>query len=307
VGDQRPDSNLGVFYRPDTVSVFAVPPTTAQAVVRRIAAAGGTLAIDAEPNCGAADRDRLCGFQAGIRVLVFDRWGHSATGTVTAVDGWTVHLESLDFRGDIDVRAGAALTEIAVHVYALGVDPDTRAPRLMHYDGRRTELPVVDHVVGLRLEYFGDPSPPVVLPGADLEHPDGPWTTYGAAPPALGVDVDGDLWGAGENCLFAAGEAAHASRLPRLADGDGLIRLDAVMLADGPWCPDAAHPDRFDADLLRIRRVRIVIRVEAAPDGLRGPAGPLFARRGTAASARQLIPDQELRFDVAPRNLNLDR
>jgi hypothetical protein len=30
----------------------------------------------------------------------------------------------------------------------------------------------------------------------------------------------------------------------------------------------------------------------------------LFARAGTATSAARLVPDQEVQFDVTPRNLN---
>jgi len=40
---------------------------------------------------------------------------------------------------------------------------------------------------------------------------------------------------------------------------------------------------------------------------LRGPAGILFAHGGTATSAHRYVPDQEIRFDITPRNLNLGR
>jgi hypothetical protein len=58
---------------------------------------------------------------------------------------------------------------------------------------------------------------------------------------------------------------------------------------------------------LRIRRVRVRVRVEAAPDALRGAAGPLFARPGTAARAASLVPDQEAVLDVVPRNYATER
>jgi hypothetical protein len=82
-------------------------------------------------------------------------------------------------------------------------------------------------------------------------------------------------------------------------------RLDAAELTDGPWRPDAASADRWDADLLRIRAVGVTIRLEAALVALRGPAGALFANGGTAVDAGRWIPDQEMHFLVAPRNLNL--
>jgi hypothetical protein len=85
------------------------------------------------------------------------------------------------------------------------------------------------------------------------------------------------------------------------------VKLDPGMLKDGPWCPDAASPTRFDADLFRIRRVRVNVRVQAALDNLRGPAGLLFTRGGTSTTTERWVPDQEIRFDVTPRNLNLGR
>jgi len=40
---------------------------------------------------------------------------------------------------------------------------------------------------------------------------------------------------------------------------------------------------------------------------LRGPAGTFFRHGGTSNSGSRFVPDQEIRFDVAPRNLNLGR
>ena len=53
----------------------------------------------------------------------------------------------------------------------------------------------------------------------------------------------------------------------------------------------------------RTRLVRVTLRVEAAAASLRGPAGPLFARAGTSTTAERYVPDREVQFDVAPRNL----
>jgi hypothetical protein len=55
------------------------------------------------------------------------------------------------------------------------------------------------------------------------------------------------------------------------------------------------------------RRVRVTLRVEAAPASLRGPASALFARAGTSTSPQRYVPDREIRFDVSPRNLGVDR
>ena len=97
------------------------------------------------------------------------------------------------------------------------------------------------------------------------------------------------------------------SRLPALSAGAALTRLTAAQFADGPWCPDDSNGNRWDADLLRIRRVGVTVRVETALAALRGPAGVLFANAGTSRAAERWAPDQELRVQVAPRNLNLGR
>jgi type II secretory pathway pseudopilin PulG len=58
----------------------------------------------------------------------------------------------------------------ASHTYYLKADAVAGAFDLMQYDGRQTDLPVVDHVASLAFEYFGDA---VTLDPAILT--DGPW------------------------------------------------------------------------------------------------------------------------------------
>jgi hypothetical protein len=98
--------------------------------------------------------------------------------------------------------------------------------------------------------------------------------------------------------------------VPRLAvldTGVQRVALTEDMLTDGPWCPDATSPNRYDADLLRIRQVRVTLRVQAALAALRGPAGVLFSKGGTSNTAQRFVPDQEITFDIAPRNMNIGR
>jgi hypothetical protein len=83
--------------------------------------------------------------------------------------------------------------------------------------------------------------------------------------------------------------------------------VPAADLVDGPWRPDAASDLRWDADLLRIRTVGVTIRLESALLMSRGPAGALFANGGTARDPRAWVPDQTIRFQIAPRNLPLRR
>ena len=108
---------------------------------------------------------------------------------------------------------------------------------------------------------------------------------------------------------------AGGEQAPRLAllgpFGQGLVRLTAAELTDGPWCPDAASDNRYDADLFRIRTVRVAIRLQTGNAWLRASLasgrGALFANPGTARNAARMVPDQSIRFDVTPRNMNLGR
>ena len=59
--------------------------------------------------------------------------------------------------------------------------------------------------------------------------------------------------------------------------------------------------------MLRVRQIRITLRVQVANAVLRGPAGTLFRHGGTSRGGERYVPDQEVRFDVAPRNMNLGR
>jgi hypothetical protein len=140
----------------------------------------------------------------------------------------------------------------------------------MMYDGDRSDVPVIDHVVDLRFTYYGDPSPTSVTPPS----------------------------GGGSNCAYTAGTPA----VPLLQDlgGTALVPLTAAQLSDGPWCGQS--PNRFDADLLRVRRVGVALRLEAEGAEFRG-SGIAFANRGTSFEAERYVPDVQVTFDVAPRNL----
>jgi hypothetical protein len=85
-----------------------------------------------------------------------------------------------------------------------------------------------------------------------------------------------------------------SARLVRLTDGGAeQPLLDDVVTFE--ITADAEDP-------LVMRRLSVRLRVEAAPDHLRGPPGDLFVRGGTADSARRWLPDVELRTNVALRN-----
>lgn len=255
---------------------------------------------------GCPVTDTLCGFREGMGVVVFDDSGAHDVFTVRAAAGQVLSLELRGAQLSRAYSAGAYIAQVSVDTYYLKSDPQSGAFQLAHYDGFRSDMPVTDQVVDLGFEYYGEPRPPALVRA--LSEADGPWTTYGPKPPEAKVDDPRDEWPAGENCVFALTEGSHVPRLADLNPGaDGLVRLDPASLRDGPWCPDAGVPGRFDADLLRIRKIVVTMRVQVASSALRGPAGVLFSRGGISKGGERFVPDQEIRFDVAPRNLNLDR
>jgi len=244
----------------------------------------------------------LCGFKNGMTVLIMDDTGAWDTFTITEVQGPALHLQHRGEDLNKPYNSGAYISQVAMYTYWLKTDTVSGTYQLMRYDGNVTDVPIADNVVGLSFEYYGEPSPPQLRPGLT------PATTYGPKPPALGVNNTADSWGDGENCVFSVSAGAQVPRLAWLGDGnDGLVKLTQAQLTDGPWCPDAAAAGRYDADLLRIRKVRVKLRVQVANPSYRGPTGVLFTRGGTSRGGERYLPDQEISFDVSPRNVNLGR
>jgi hypothetical protein len=295
-------------FRKDAISIIYVPSTPAQTgVVGTVGKNSQEINVTAQANCGPDKHDSLCGFKDGMRVLIFEPGGEWESTTVTQVQDEALKLQHSG-KLSTGYGGGAMLTQVANHTYYLKEDNVTKTYQLMHYDGYLTDTPVVDDVVKLEFAYFGDSEPPRLLPGKCLtEDCPGPWTTYGPRPPALGVPSAAG-WPDGENCVFMVQNGAHTPRLPVLNGGGvGQAPLTEGMLKDGPWCPNDSSPNRYDADLLRIRRVRVNIRVQVSKPWMRGPAGVLFKYGGTAKPGIQQVPDQEIRFDISPRNMNLGR
>ena len=301
-----PDPSQGVLFRTDAISFLYVPSTSSQTRLSAPLAAGARdPVIETVPNCPIATSQQVCGFDEGDRVLLVDEGGN---WDVFSVDRVVNGVMTLLHRGPPSLTryaAGAAVSEIRAGTYYLKADVSTATFQLMRHDGWATELPVVDEVVGLEFRYFGSAQPPQ-LTGAPLDVVPGPWTTYGPAPPPIGVSRG--TWPAGENCTFAVVDGIHVARLTTIAPGaTTLVELTSAMLTDGPWCPDSLSPNRFDADLLRVRRIHASLRVQSALASLRGPAGTLFARGGTARAGDRYVPDIVVQFDVTPRNMNLAR
>jgi prepilin-type N-terminal cleavage/methylation domain-containing protein len=293
-------------FKTDTITVLYVPATSAQTTIQDpMPSVSAEIKVNRQSGCPA--NDDLCGFRAGMTVLIFDETGAFDTFQITEVQSPAVHLQHRGQDLSKPYDSSSYIAQIGTHTYYL----DAVNKRLMHYDGYQNDLPVLENVVALRFDYFGEPlGPQLRKPVTD---PKGPWTTYGPKPPALGVNNAADNWGAGENCVFKVDPVSglQVPRLPNLAGAaDALVPLGpdtTAGLNDGPWCPDSTNINRYDADLLRIRKIRISMRLQTGVASLRGPAGTLFTNAGTSKRAESLVPDQEIHWDVTPRNLNLGR
>jgi hypothetical protein len=287
-------------FRSDTITLMLVPPTTAQTTISQpMPAQSAELKVNADPGCPPDKKLQLCGFSEGMSVLIYDETGSYDTFTITNVQSPALHLQHNMDDLSKSYGPGSKIVQIKTHTYYLRTDVASKTYQLMHYDGAATDVPIVDNVVALEFEYFGDPQPPIMKKA--IADPVGPWTTYGPRPTAVGA----------ENCVFINdGSPVPAPRLPVLGPGGvttTLVKLTPAQMTDGPWCPDANNPNRFDADLFRIRKIGVRIRLQTGNDSLRGPASALFTYGGTSRGGNKYLPDQEVRFQVTPRNLNLGR
>jgi Tfp pilus assembly protein PilW len=295
-------------FKPDTVTIVYVPSTASQATLTSpVIGSTSTITVSEDSTCPPGKP--LCGFTTGMTVLVFDAAGDFDLATITGVVGSSGLLHINRPNMSTAYPAGAKIVEAVQKTYYLKVNEVAKTYQLMMDDGTTSsDVPVVDNVVALTLDYYGDPIPPVLK--ERTSDPGGPAATYGPVPPPLDAQIPGGGYPPGENCVFMVDPDTNqqVSRLPTLGDeSPGLVKLTSSELTDGPWCPDASNPNRWDADLLRIRMIGVTVRVQSAMEGLRGPAGALFSHAGTATSVRRWVPDQEIRFQVSPRNLNLGR
>jgi hypothetical protein len=163
---------------------------------------------------------------------------------------------------------------VAVESASITLEGSSRTLRL--YDGDATDLPLLDDVVDLKVRYFGEAEPPV-------------WPR----PP------DGQT-----NCLYAADGTYQSGWLPVLGAPGRLIELTPGVLTDGPWC--GTGDTQYDADLLRVRRMRVSVRLQAGDPAVRGTDRARFANPGSARRSALFVPDVTVEIDVAPRNLRLE-
>lgn len=251
------DAELSAFT--DRMSIVRVTDSAAASVLAApMTTAGAAIRVSVAGGCAGAS---ACRFAFGDRGVVSDDTGTFDLFTVAGIGPDTIdHVPVLLVRPfDPAVRARVA----PVRVEALAWD--SVASVLRSYVDTSGGQPLVDDVVGFGVRYFGDAAPPV--------HPVPPAGTPG--------------------CLV---DGAGAPTLPALAPTSGaLVELTPAMLSDGPACGVA--PQRFDADLFRVRRLTITVRVQASSAARRGRDPARWVHPGVADDS-QAWPDVQLTFDV---------
>jgi hypothetical protein len=286
VGRLNPDPTVGNgSYRTDTITLAYIPNTYRQTTISSpMPNVSAELKVTDQPNCPSGQN--LCGFLEDMEVIIFDTSGNFDIFTITEVQDAAAHLQHRGQDLTYPYDTGASVTQVRRNVYYWcrpGSDRlcpgDQNASQLRQYDGANTDLPLVDHVVGLTFDYFGDSNPPL------------------APKPPLGV----------ENCLYdAAGGYKNLPVLP--LDEGSLARLTPALLSDAAGTDICgAGSSQYDPDLLRIRKVRVTLRVQVAAASLRGSNPLLFRNPGGAQESARQVPDYTVSFDVTPRNLNLTR
>jgi prepilin-type N-terminal cleavage/methylation domain-containing protein len=272
IGRVNPD--LPTTFRDDAITLSYIPNSYSQTTISAsMPNVSAELKVTNQSNC-PADAGNLCGFTEGMDVIIFDTSGNFDMFTITQVQDAAAHLQhrGQDLSKPYDI--GASVTQIVSNTFYL----NRQTNQLMRYNGGTNDVPLVDNVVDLKFQYFGDPNPPL------------------APQPLIGSGE--------ENCLYDA--LGNPKPLPTLnADEGSLAMLPGAMLVDGPMCGGGSN--QYDADLLRIRKVRITMRVQAADPSLRGADTALFKHPGTSRGGQKFVPDYNISFEVSPRNLNLTR
>jgi hypothetical protein len=255
--------------RADALTAIRVVPDMEHAeLLLPVAAGASTIEITGTPSCDLP----ACGFARGSSAMMFDAFGNHDAFTVTDVAGQVLTLRHHGNGVHPGYPAGTPVVAVDTTSYFL----DRAARALRSYDGDDSDLPLVDEVVDMNVEYYGDQRPPLQpMPPAGLR-----------------------------NCLYQSDGYYRAELLPVLSGpSESEIRLMPDVLTDGPWCGSGTN--QFDADLLRVRRVRVTLRLQAADPSVRGLDTTRFRQPGFARSSATQVPDVTVVVDVAPRNLRV--
>jgi hypothetical protein len=255
-------------FRPDAFTIIRVIGDKEHGAING-AAAAGTTTIDLSPIASSC-RLPACGFGEGDNVLLLDPGGFFDGFSVLAAAGQVVTVRHHGAGSEHEYAAGTPA--LAFESFSYYLDRGTHI--LRRYDGDASDVPVIDGVVDLAVEYYGD-----------RQAPRQPRPPIGTA-----------------NCIYDSDGAHRSTLLPVLSStGADQALLTPERLTDGPWCGTGAN--QFDADLLRTRRVRVTLRLQAGDPSVRGIDPAQFRERGFATRSADLVPDVTVVLDVSPRNL----
>ena len=201
-----------------------------------------------------------CGFTAGRAVLRLQRELGFRLAEVRGADPSGLVLTDATAEADAALVAAVGLTSYRF---------DRARGELQRARAEGRFLALVDHVAAFDVELWGHAAPP-----------------------------RGPRWTTGGDCVTAADGSPRLAAIAVPPPAPRLVRLEPGRLTDGPWCGTA--PFRFDADLLRVRRVRVRLRLEAEHDAQRGRDPRRFAAPGSAPGPAHEVADLDLAADVEP-------
>ena len=156
VGDVNADPVVGAgSFTTDKITLTYIPNSYSQTTISAaMPTPSAELKVTAQPNCPSGQD--LCGFTEGMDVIIFDTSGNWDTFMITQVQDSAAHLQHRGQDLNYSYDVGASVTQVVSNTFYL----NRATNQLMKYDGHTTDVPLVDNVVGLTFQYFGDPNPP---------------------------------------------------------------------------------------------------------------------------------------------------
>lgn len=210
-----------------------------------------------------------CGFFDRMTIVLLDRLGNFDLFVLLQTDGASASVRRLPGGTGAAYASGTAVLPAELRTVYWNRD----GRELRTDGGDRSDFPVVNDIVDMSFQYFGDPLPPTE-----------------PQPPA-GI----------ENCLYDSAGVPWPGRQVLERAGGTLAVLDPAAFEDGPWC--GAGPEPFDADLLRIRSVRVTVRLQVGNALYRGGDVRWFRNPGLATDSARMVRDFVIHTSIAPRNL----
>ena len=250
------------------VTIRSIPPGAARSRLAQPLTAGADVIVLA-PDQACPSGSVACGFESGMDVVLLDGNGQWDSATVRAIGPASLIVADRIGARTVTYAAGSHVAEFVETTLYLDDADGTLRRELPGV----SSVPVLDNVVDLRFEYFGD-----------------------TVPPAYPRPVAGTA-----NCLYGS-DGARLAHSTLAADHGRLATLPLAMLDDGPMC--GAGASTYDVDLLRVRKIRGTIRLQTGLASLRGADAALFARPGTARASDRQLPDLQFTVVATPGNLN---